>query len=372
MKPRPLHTVSGILLAFSLLVAVAACTGGGQGKTSLAANITAGSPRNDIVEQFGFNAYAAAVTPGALYKISLTNLNDDADLLVYGADESFTFLAGCSIDTTEAEGISSEDCILAATGSVLYFGVDGAFLAGGAAQYTISIERLPLVNLHLSLPAAGAITRTGAAAYAVSVLPGAFYTVAITGLNDDADLHVFGNDSTFGAAAACSIDNTRFIGTTPEDCTLGSGGGTLFFIVDGLFSSAGSVDYVIFAAPAPAVPVPANDGTATSPAALFADTPAVGQVAFGGTSYYAVSGLLSGSRYTASISGLTADAHLTVFGADGAFTNPAFCLIDEMFHAGTVAEQCTVMLSGSTLYFTVTSNTTSGGVAYITLVAPGP
>jgi hypothetical protein len=82
--------------------------------------------------------------------------------------------------------------------------------------------------------------------------------------------------------------------------------------------------------------------------------------------------LLSGSRYTASISGLTADAHLTVFGADGAFTNPAFCLIDETFHAGTVAEQCTVMLSESTLYFTVTSNTTSGGVAYITLVAPGP
>ncbi len=334
--------------------------------------LTVGSPLSDTVERSGFNAYSATVSPGALYKISITNQVDDTDLLVFGTDSTFTTLVQCAIDNTYIIGTSPEDCVMAATGNTLYFGVDGSFLSSGAATYTIDIELLTTTNMTLSTPFPGTTTQTGALVSAVTVSPGVTYTTSITGLSDNAVLYIFGNDNTFSTQAICSINNTRFSGTTPEDCTLVSSSGTLFFIIDGIFSSAATIQFTALTTPTPIIPAPSNEGSIGSPIALTVNTPSPGQVAWAGTSFYTVSGLSVGTRYTVSITGLTENANLKVFGSDSTFTTPASCLTDNTFLGGTTPEDCTLIASSSALYFSVAADTTSAGVAYINLIEPDP
>jgi hypothetical protein len=207
----------------------------------------------DSVAYPEFNYYRAAVVPGAFYKISITGMNDDADLLVFGDDGTFAVLAQCSIDNTAYIGITPEDCVIRAPGSTLYFGVDGYYLAGSVGYFTIAVDPVTTANLTLSVPLLDTLARWEARIYAVPIPVTApvpdDYTISITGLDNDADLYVFGTDALLNAPATC--DNTQQIGTASEDCTLLSGGGVLYFVVDGLFSSTEAVSFVALAAPVP-------------------------------------------------------------------------------------------------------------------------
>lgn len=373
MKARLRFSSSRTIVLLAIMMLPACHGSGGDGAVVVpqpTSFLTVGVPVRDTVFIGGFNAYSVSVIPGALYKVSITDLTDDADLLFFGADSTFTVLASCSIDNTMIASpfspSSPEDCVTTASGNVLYFGVDGTYLAtSSAAAYTIDVEPITTTNLNTSIPLPDTTTPTGAAGYSVPTTNGTAYTVSITGLNDDADLYVFG--------ATCTTDNTIRFGTTPEDCSLTSPGGTLFFIVDGLFSTAPTVKYTALAAPAPVGLSPSNEGTVAAPIGVFADIPRIGQVGSAptGTSYYAAS-VTSGQRYTVSITGLTGDADLTVYDNDNTFKNPANCLINATGIVGTNPEDCTLVVSGSTLYFSVTSFTTSVGDAYINLVEPGP
>jgi hypothetical protein len=213
--------------------------------------LSAGTPVSDSVAFPEFKFYAAAVSPGAFYKISITGLTDDADLLVFGADGTYSSLAQCSIDNTVFIGAGPEDCVIRAAGGTLYFGVDGAYLAGSIGVYTISIDAVATTNLALSTSLPDTIGRREARIYAVPASVAGNYAISITGLSDDADLYVFGTDAFLNVPATCLIDNTQLIGTVPEDCTFASGAGTLYFVVDGLFSLASTVSYTALAAPAP-------------------------------------------------------------------------------------------------------------------------
>jgi hypothetical protein len=333
--------------------------------------LATGVPLVDSIFSGGFNTYTVDTIPGALYKISITSSTDDADLLFFGTDFSLSQLANCAIDNTALSDISAEDCVVAATGGKQYLAVDGYYLSASSATYTIAVEQLSIIEMNLSQPVLEATSRTSAAAYAVEVTSGNHYTVAITGLNDDADLYVFEN-SNLSNMATCTIDNRLYTETTPEDCTVSAGTGTLYFIIDGIFSSTQTILFTAFAAPAPAVAIPMNQGTPADPVELSIDTPAVGQVASAptGTSYYAVTGLTA-STYTVSVNGLTNDADLIVYN-DGTFTTRASCSINNTEYLRTTAESCTVTASGDTLYFTVESFTTTGGVAFLSLIEPGP
>jgi hypothetical protein len=375
MTTLPLFSLSRTILIFSLIV-LSAC--GGDGGVSKPVSVpvppttvmTVGAPRTDTVFFGGFNDYSVSVMPGALYKISITGLTDDADLLFFGTDSTFGFLASCAVDNTIiadviGQPLTPEDCIVSAPGNVLFFSVDGRYLlTSSSATFTIDVELLtPLTTLNLSTPLSDFTTQTDAAAYSLSpTTTNIAYTISTTGLSDDADLYVFGNDGTFTSLAACSFDNTRFIGTTPEDCTLASSGGPLYFIVDGLFSSAATVDYTVLATPAPVISSPVNEGSSGSPVTVLEDTPSIGQVGSGGTSFYTVSGLTQNVSYTISVTGLTNDVDLNI---------PVGCLIDNTSFLGTTAEDCTFAAPGGTQNFTVSAGTNSGA-AYIILVEPGP
>jgi hypothetical protein len=368
-----LYFLSFILLSSTVLASCGGGGGDGGGPSPQpTTTVIVGSPQSDVVVRSGFNAYRASVIPGALYKISITGVSDDVDLLVYGGDNTFTNLAQCSVDNTSFIGVSPEDCIIPAAASTIYFGVDGTFLTSSATLYTLDIELLPITNLILATPHPDTTARTGAVVYSAPSVTGTAYTLSITGLNDDADLYVFGNDGSFSATAVCSPDNTAIIGTAPEDCTLTSSGGALYFIADGIFSSSASMKYTALAVAAPEFANPANEGTVGVPTAVTSDNPRAGEVGFDGTSYYAATGLTPNTRYTVSITGLTANGNLTVYDNDATFTTASSCLIPNTFFAGTFPESCTLMASGNTLYFSVAANTTSGGVADIILVEPGP
>ncbi|MDA8099594.1 MAG: hypothetical protein M0042_08205 [Nitrospiraceae bacterium] len=359
----------GMTVVVALLVmSLDSCGGGNSGPT--VRTVTVGSPLVDAVARFGFNYYQATVTPGALYKVSITGLGDDADLAVSGADSSFQTLATCAVDTTPQAGTAPEDCILFAPSGTLYFGVDGAFVVSSSAGYTIDVEPVPAFDLTLSLPMADAVTQAGAKVYRVNGATQGLLTAAITAQDNDADLHVFGNDSTLATKAVCSPDNLLFIGTTPEDCTFSSSGGSAYLIVDGLFSTAPSAGYTVLVAPAPVIANPANEGSTASPVSVVADVPATGQMGNAGTSYYAVSGLIAGGRYTVSVVGLSSNANLAAFGADSAFQTPASCLINNTFFAGTIPEACTLVSQGATLFFSVAAG--PGSATYLLLVEPGP
>lgn len=262
---------------------------------------------------------------------------------------------------------------MAATGGVIYFGVDATFIAGPAASYTIDIEHLHVADMHVRLPLTDSSAQRTASAYAVPVTPGVTYTVSITGLNDDADLYVFGNDGTFSSQAAClaNYDNRGTDGTGPEDCTLTSSADREYVIVDGIFSSTNTVNYTVLVSPTPAIGNPVNEGSLQTPRERVLGVPADGQAGFAGTSYYVVNGLTAGARYTVSITGLSADGDLSVWN-DGAFTAPANCLIDNLNVVGNAPEACTLQSAGTTISFSVSAFTTSGGIAFTSLVAPGP
>jgi hypothetical protein len=236
------------------LLIIPACGGGGDGYPYVPAPVvtvlSAGSPVADSVVYPEFNYYAAAVMPGAFYKISITGMSDDADLLVFGDDGTFTVLAQCSVDNMAFSGSGPEDCVIRAPGSTLYFGVDGYYLLGSTGYFTIAVDPVATTNLTLSEPWPDALARWEARIYAVPASVPDDYTISITGLSNDADLYVFGTNALLNAPAACLIDNTQIAGTTPEDCTLSSGGGDLYFVVDGLFSSTATVSYTALAAPA--------------------------------------------------------------------------------------------------------------------------
>ena len=244
-----------LLLSLLLVLAVLilpACGGGDKPAnvpvSPVISVLPVGSPVADSVAYPEINYYAAAVVPGAFYKISITDMNDDADLLVFGADNTFTFLSQCSIDNTAFFDAAPEDCVIRAPGNTLYFGVDGLYLLGSVGFFTIAVDPVATTNLMLSASQSDALFRWEARIYAVHVSALDDYTISITGLSNDADLYVFGNVVFLNAPVSCP--NTQRAGTIPEDCTLRSGGGVLYFVVDGLFSTNAAVSYTALAAPA--------------------------------------------------------------------------------------------------------------------------
>ncbi|PYO72476.1 MAG: hypothetical protein DMD67_16980 [Gemmatimonadetes bacterium] len=174
--------------------------------------LTVGVPLTDKVSRGGAKVYAAGVSPGVVYRVSVTGLTDDVDLYLFGGDSSFSSLVPCLIDGTIFYNTTPEDCTLIAGYSKMFIGIDGTYVSGSTATYTIEV--LPVTSskrLAVSTPIPDSVAGGGDTLYSVAVTPGTSYTVSITGLTDSAA----------GLNVADGVQvHTSFPSASPKDFTV--------------------------------------------------------------------------------------------------------------------------------------------------------
>ena len=311
--------------------------------------LTVGVPAMDTVARASARVYSLGVSPGVLYRVSITGLTDDVDLYVFGSDSSFSSTVTCLIDRTILFNTTPEDCTLVAASGVLYLGVDGTYVTASSATYTVEVQPATSATRRtLSVPVADAVAAGAANLYSVAVSLGTSYTVSITGLSDSA--------ASLNVAAGGGVVHTSFPHASPKDFTVQAPDSVLYFAVDGFNVVAPSGSFVIMATPAPVVVTPIVGTSGSVPAA----TPTIGWVQTASISQYHTDGLAAGN-HTASIVGLTATAVLHVY-TDATYGTEAPCTSEN-----PGSRECIV--SGPSAYYTVAAGPTNTvGAGYIMLV----
>jgi len=206
--------------------------------------------------------YSAHTAPGVRYRLYMQQSTDKADLWVFGRDGSF-FDAICKPPYPRTD---IEACTFTASGTKVYFAVDGANTAAGASYTLAMMPALvpqgskdapePLADAHGA--ALAPVQRVGTVGrdevlgigtdqdsyYQVTGLIPGPYIVTIPGMNDDVNLYVFGDDGTFTTPVCVPFQG----GQGAENCAAVITGSTLYFAVDGFFSRDGGA-YVMNVSP---------------------------------------------------------------------------------------------------------------------------
>lgn len=310
--------------------------------------LTVGVPLTDNISRGGAKIYSAGVSPGVLYKVSITGLTDDVDLYVFGPDSTFSSLVPCLIDRTIFFNTTPEDCTFIAGYSHLFVGIDGTFISASSATYTIEVAPVTSSNrLILSTPVPDSVAGGDANLYSVAVTSGTAYTFSIAGLTD--------SSAGLNVADGTQVD-TSFASASPKAFTVIASDSVQYFAVDG-FNVAGAMGhFVIMATPAPVVVTPIVGTSGSVPAA----TPTIGWVATQSTSQYHTDGLAAGN-HTVSVVGLTAAADFHVY-TDGTYSVESTCTTQT-----TGVREC--IIAGPSAYFALSSGSgNTVGAGYIMLV----
>ena len=206
-------------------------------------SLTIGSPLPSHVERNTASSYSLDIVPGTAYTVSITGLTDTANLRVLG---------GVNECATSSPDASPKDCTITASGSVLNIIVDGHQVIGSAADYVITAVLAPVVTFPITgtggsvprgIPTIGLVgTRQTNRYFATGLTPGA-HTVSITGLTDDADLHVF-SDETYSLELDCTLRKPGDVTNLPEDCTSATGTALYFSVASGELNRNGA-GYII-------------------------------------------------------------------------------------------------------------------------------
>lgn len=205
--------------------------------------LTIGSPLPGRVERNEETSYEVPVVPGARYTVSITGLTDGATLRVLGGNSECAVLS---------LNVSPKDCTVTATGTLLTIRVEGDGVTGTASDYVVMavpavVATLPITGTSGSippgLPTAGLVTTRDTSRYFATGLTPGTHTVSITGLTDDADLHLF-SDETYSFELDCTLRRPGDVTNLPEDCTLTTGTVVYFSVTSGELNRDGS-GYVI-------------------------------------------------------------------------------------------------------------------------------
>ncbi len=218
-----------------------------------------GTPLRDSVPGDDWKFYDAVVTQGVRYTVGITGLSGRASLFVYNNDNTLQ-TPECSTTNSSDTSLPME-CSLTAyggqTGSHLYIEVDGESPAG-PVSYTIFTAPNPIpiqpasegsrqapVTIPCDIPTQGQVETRGTSYYmSTGLLPGQPYTVNILGLSEDADLHVY-SDETYSWELDCTLLKPGDVTSIPESCTTTTGGTLYFSIGSGELNQAGA-GYLIF------------------------------------------------------------------------------------------------------------------------------
>jgi hypothetical protein len=310
--------------------------------------LTVGVPLTDQVARGAAKVYAAGVSAGQVYRVSVTGLTGDVDLYLFGGDSTFSSLVPCLIDRTIFFNTTPEDCTLIAGYSNMFIGIDGTYVQASSATYTIEVQPVTSSKrLSLSTPIPDSVAAGGDTLYSVAVTPGTAYTASITGLTDSA--------ASLNVADGIQV-HTSFQSTSPKDFTVTPADTVQYFAVDGFNVAAATGYFVIMATPAPVVVTPIVGTSGSVPAA----TPTIGWVETRGTSQYHTDGLSTGN-HVVSIAGLTAAADFHIY-PDATYSLEASCT-----HLTSGVRECIV--PGPSAYFAVSAGPVNTvGAGYIMLV----
>ena len=202
-------------------------------------SLTMGSALPSHVEKSLESFYSLDVVPGTAYTVSITGLTDIANLRVLG---------GVNDCATSSSNTSPKDCTVTASDSVLNIIVEGHQAIGSTADYVIMggvapVVILPITGTEGSVPRGIATiglvgTRQTSRYFTTGLTPG-IHTVSITGLTEDADLHVF-PDETYTMELDCTLRRPGDVTNGPEDCTFATGTTLYFSVVSGELNRDGA------------------------------------------------------------------------------------------------------------------------------------
>jgi len=142
--------------------------------------------------------------------------------------------------------------------------------------------------LAVGVPHTDNVKKYGRRNYAAAVSAESTYVVRMTGLSGNADLKVYGADSTLTQPWYCMIDLTGAVGTESEYCIILATGSTMYVAVEGRELDLPSADYIIEVQAVPLVELPMS-------------VPVHGEAPRGGVVVY-VTDVLPGQKY---VTGLT-------------------------------------------------------------------
>lgn len=275
------------------------------------------------------------VTPGAWYRVALTNLADDVDLYV-SADAGLRDVRCASTNVD----LAPETCLVQATSTSLLVVATGWDTLAGS-EFTLDVApAVPPSQDALPYPAgvpyAGTLTAERSLAV-TGLSPGTYVLVTLGGLAADADLSVY-TDALL-TRSACS---SRLPGTSPDVCAVVvPEDGTVRTSVEPW--DGATTPFTLDVQPiAPPLPLLAS----ALPAAIHAE----------GYQVYAVDGLVPGVPYDVTLDAATGDVDLRVFG-DVALAD----LLCDATTAGPGAESCVAVPPGTRLYVAVDATPAPSG-----------
>jgi hypothetical protein len=184
--------------------------------------------------------------PASGQTMALTGLTGDADLSVLTA-------TGCLRSSGALPGTAPEDCSFEHDAGPVVAAVSSAT----GARVLLSLAPTPSMAAPVDEnrvvtaggPVAGQVGPRGESRYAVTGLAAGDFNVAIFGLNADADLKVYADD-TYSTELDCTLQAPGDVLPTPSDCTTASTGSLTFAVRSGELETAGA-SFLLLVHPAP-------------------------------------------------------------------------------------------------------------------------
>ncbi len=313
----------------------------------------------------GSSYYSIIVVSGYKYRISISELSDNADLYVY-INSSFTslYLNGSSTNN----GTYVDSVIITAADTTIYIRVDGSNIAGDGTFFTLSVtayhESEGSVPAPFTLGDApadhfGSVDNTDSSYYTVTVNTAYRYQIRLTGLTDNADLYVY-NDS--GYSILYADGSSTELSTSDESVIIDPEFTILYIKVDSSNITGEYTYYNIIINESLK-----SEGKIDNPVSL-GTTPGtfnnrlVGNISY---SYYSIGITNIGRRYQIQMTAMSDNADIYVY-SDSSF-NETY-LQSYSASNGTTSETVVVDATGSTLYIEVRfSNSTIGTYYNITV-----
>jgi len=334
---------------------------------------TAGSVSGSQDSYYGITG----LTAGNVYSVTLTAQSDMMGLAVY-KNMVNGILSGYGCGSTVSGNIITYSCSFITSGTNAYVLITDFTASGGTFTITAADNgpppvsegtwatpvAIPLANMPYST---GSVGPNGSSYYAITGLTvGVRYSLSLYNISEDLRVTAY-NETIFtgqGCSAGVAVYGAfcDFIASTP----------VVYVKVDDL-SAVGSIFGMDLSFVLVATPGTYQQGSTTQRYDIpFANLPfANGSVdnAFG--SEYTLSGLTVGNQYTLSLSSITANVDLAVYGTYNASNGVVSKLLCNSANSGTLNEDCTFVANATSVYFRVFEYTVSGATYTISGVDNG-